>query len=116
MMKRSMMMAVLLSAALTFGLSAWAGEGQGGKHGEKHGGGPDQFFAKADTNGDGKLSKEEFAAVCKGGDAEKKFTAADTDKDGFLSKEELNAAHKGPHGGGQCPGGAGKEAGKKPQA
>jgi Ca2+-binding EF-hand superfamily protein len=100
-MKRSVMMTVISAAALTFGLSAWAGEGHDGKHG-----GGAEWFKKADANGDGKLSKEEFAAVCKEGDAAKKFESADTDKDGFLTPDELKAAHgKGPHGGGQCPNG-----------
>ena len=118
-MKRSVMMVVISAAALTVGLSAWAGEGQDGGH--KHGGGA-EWFKNADTNGDGKLSKEEFAAACKGGDADAKFAAADTNKDGFLTPDELQAAHdKGGHGG-QCPGGkcqsggAGKDAGKKTDA
>lgn len=115
-MKRSIaMMAMMMTAA--FGLSAWAGEGHNG--GGKHGGGPAEWFKKADANGDSKISKEEFSAVCKGGDADKKFATADTDKDGFLTLEELKAAHgKGPNGGGQCPNGGKceKGGGDKPSA
>lgn len=66
------------------------------------------MFKKLDTNGDGKLSKEEFAQLApivknilevllegKGGDPatrenfDKVFEMLDTDKDGFLSLEEF---------------------------
>jgi hypothetical protein len=94
-MKRSMIM-LLAIGSLAFGMSAWAGEGHGGKHG----GGADRF-KQADTNGDGKLSKEEFAAVCKS-NADEKFAAADADKDGYLTPDELKAAH-GKGKGGHCP-------------
>jgi len=98
-MKRSMMM-MLAAGSLAFGLSAWAGEGHGGKHG----GGADRF-KQADANGDGKLSKEEFSAVCKN-NADARFAAADADKDGFLTPAELKAAHgQGKGHGGQCPSG-----------
>jgi hypothetical protein len=46
-------------------------------------------FAKADADGDGKLSLAEFETMVTKGDAEAKFTAADTDKDGYLTKAEL---------------------------
>lgn len=64
--------------------------------GEKKGKGPGDFFAKADTDKDGKLSLAEYKATCKdAAKAEAKFTAADTDKDGFLTPAELKAAHGG---------------------
>ena len=53
------------------------------------------LFKKADTNGDGKLSLDEFKAAFTNGDAAAKFTAADADKDGFVTPEELKAAHGG---------------------
>ena len=57
-------------------------------------------FSKADKNGDGKLSKEEFVAMGKGkteasktetSKAEAAFAKKDKDKDGFLSLEEFSA-------------------------
>ena len=57
---------------------------------------PVERFKKADTNGDGKLSLDEFKAGYPKAD-EKRFTAADADKDGFLTIEELKAARGKRH-------------------
>jgi Ca2+-binding EF-hand superfamily protein len=69
---------------------------------KKKGGGA---FAAADTNGDGKLSPEEYAKAVQGKmddtAAKARFKALDKDSDGFLSREEFAA------------GGAGKKGGKK---
>ncbi len=49
-------------------------------------------FKKADTDGDGKVSKEEFLAPAKNKEqATKRFEKADADKDGFLTAEEFKA-------------------------
>ena len=56
-----------------------------------------------DTNGDGKVSTEEFREHMKKllgvnyskGAADQTFTKLDTDKDGFLSTEELNKFYSG---------------------
>lgn len=98
-MKRTKMMALLAAGSLAFGMSAWAG-GDG-----KCGGG--DKFKSADTDGDGKLSKAEFSAVCKE-NADEKFAAADADKDGSLSADELKAGCG--KGEGKCKGGDKKEA------
>jgi len=46
-------------------------------------------FDAMDTNKDGKISKEEFMANCKGANCSQKFDALDANKDGFLTKEEI---------------------------
>jgi len=81
-------LSVIVGASLSTGVLA--DDGQGHK-GTKH-----EFFKKADANGDGKLSLDEFKTICTKGDAEAKFVAADTDKDGFLTPAELKAA-RGKH-------------------
>lgn len=78
---------------------------------------PGEHFAKKDTNGDGKLSIEEFKAGMpedKAAKADEIFAKIDADKDGSLTKEEMKAAHEkrmgregqGPKGDcpkGECP-------------
>lgn len=59
-----------------------------------HKGQKQEICKKADVNGDGKLSLEEFKTMCTKGDAEAKFAAADADKDGFVTCDELKAAKK----------------------
>ncbi|MBL9185407.1 MAG: EF-hand domain-containing protein [Verrucomicrobiaceae bacterium] len=59
---------------------------------------PEAAFKKLDANGDGSISKEEWAASPQAkkdaAKAEKMFGAKDKDKDGKLSKEEFTAAPK----------------------
>ena len=55
------------------------------------------WFAKLDTNHDGRISREEMRA-----EADKHFDKLDTNHDGFLDKAELEAAHK-HHGHGDMP-------------
>ncbi len=84
-MKKIVSMVACATVVLLVAGAAMAGEKGKGKG---------EFFAKADTDKDGKLSLVEFKASCKDpAKAEAKFTAADTDKDGFLTPAELKAAH-----------------------
>jgi len=46
---------------------------------------------KADTNGDGKISKDEFMEAAKKR-AEARFQKLDANGDGFITADELNAA------------------------
>jgi len=62
-----------------------------------------EMFSKADTNGDGKLSKDEVPP-----EAWARISKADKNDDGAVSKEELAAARAARGGQGQ-PGGGGRK-------
>jgi len=53
------------------------------------GGGADQKFQMMDTNGDGKISREEYTAG-----ARKMFDKMDANKDGKVTAAEMDAAHE----------------------
>lgn len=111
---------LIAAALLAGGLSIGFAVAQDAPKGKGKGKGPvdpakraEMILKQFDKDGDGFLSKEEFAATPlaarvkeKGGDVDKFFAARDTDKDGKLSKEELAA----PPAGGK---GKGKGKGKK---
>lgn len=106
--------ALLLSASLTFAADGdKPGKPPGG--GDRPRGNPEEMFKKADANGDGSLSKEEFLATPRGKEnperAEKMFGAKDKDKDGKLTKEEFAARPEGA----PKPGEGGDRPGKKPE-
>lgn len=79
-------LAVLLTAAAT-SVATQAGEGK--EHG-RH-----DRLAQADKDGDGKISREEAAAMPR---MAKNFDKLDANKDGFISKDEMKAAHEAHRG------------------
>lgn len=82
----------VFSVLLTFSLllvvsvtaPAFAGHHKMGEKGDRK-----ERFLKADTDGDGVISRAEFIAR-----AEKRFDKMDADGDGRLSKDELRSAAK----------------------
>lgn len=93
-MKKLITLTFAFAAILSLGMAADEKKAEG----KKGKGDPAAAFKKLDTNGDGKVSKEEYLASPmaakakeKGADPEKGFTAKDKDKDGNLSMEEFAA-------------------------
>ncbi len=56
---------------------------------------PEEAFKKRDTNGDGKLSVEEFTGKHDADKAKTAFGKLDKDSDGFLTLEESSAKVEG---------------------
>lgn len=124
-MKKILIYSITLLAGLSIGLvqaedEKGKGKGKGGK-----GGDPAERAAKMikalDKDGNGTVSKKEFAAgpmaermKGKEGALDKMFAARDTNKDGELDKKELSAPRKGGKGakGKGKPGEEGKGKGK----
>ena len=73
--------AVMMLAGPAFACPFSGGQGEGGQMGKG------ACMAKADVNGDGMVSKEEFMAT-----HEAKFDQMDANGDGNLSHEEMTAA------------------------
>jgi Ca2+-binding EF-hand superfamily protein len=86
MMSKAALLAAL-ALACTATLTLAAPEGRGGHMAER--------FKQADTNGDGKLSREEAAALPM---IAKHFDDIDTNKDNFITLDELRAFHEKMHG------------------
>jgi EF hand len=88
---RSVLVSLLLAALVLPGLAAAQSSGDSGAPGKGQ-----KFierFKKADTNGDGKLSRAEAEA---GGMkmVARNFDAIDTNKDGFVTPAEIRAARE----------------------
>jgi Ca2+-binding EF-hand superfamily protein len=84
---------VLLLAVTGLVLGAAHAEAAKGKNPRKKG--PEARLAKVDTDKDGKVSREEFAAkLGEGGEqaTAKKFSKLDRNGDGYLTLDELKAA------------------------
>lgn len=90
MSKISMIAAALVTALVASSFSAGAQAAD--PPAEQARGGGERFKA-ADTDGNGKLSKEEVSAAMPA--LAPRFDSLDTDKDGQLSGEEMRAARGG---------------------
>lgn len=112
-MNKFLVLATLV-AGLAVGL-AQAEEGKGKGDGKGKGGDPakraEAMIKQLDKDGNGTLSKEEFAAGPmaakakeKGADIDKMFAGRDTNKDGQLDQAELAAPPKAPKGKGKGDG------------
>ena len=87
--------ATILSVLALTSITLSAAEGDAPKKPKQD---PAKVFAKLDSNSDGSISKEEWAASPQAkkdaARAEKAFANKDKDKDGKLSKEEFTTAPK----------------------
>jgi Ca2+-binding EF-hand superfamily protein len=80
-MRQILLVAMAISLLGIISISAHDGKGKG-HMGKEH-------FKKIDTDGDGKISKDEWQKF-----HESKFTEMDKDTDGSLSEEEIQSFHK----------------------
>lgn len=123
-MKKFLVVATAMVAGLAVGI-AQAEDEKGKGKGKGKGGDPakraEMMIKKLDTDGNGTISKEEFAAgpmakkakeSGKEGMIDKAFAARDKNSDGQLDKAELSAPRPGGKGKGK-PGGKGKGKGDK---
>ena len=83
-----------LTSLAVFGVAggaAWAAhhEGGEGKDKERHKRYRAMLFEKADADGNGEISREEWMAS-----AEARFSRADADESGAVTKEEMKAARE----------------------
>ena len=93
-------MKVITSILALIALAATVNAAEGDKkpEGGKKKADPEAAFKKLDSNSDGSISKEEWAASPQAkkdaAKADKMFAGKDKDKDGKISKEEFTAAPK----------------------
>ena len=81
-----------------------------------------EFLKRADKDGDGKISKEEFKSMSQRDDGEERFGRADANADGFLDRDEMARVGErmrrgagGPPGGPEGSGGFRRPPGDRPE-
>jgi len=87
-MKRSMLYTLLSSVLLVAAVTAYADHHEGAEQESE------QHEMKADTNGDGKVSYEEFKAA-REKHMQEHFNRRDTNHDGFIDEAERKSAKDG---------------------
>ncbi|HRJ11458.1 MAG TPA: EF-hand domain-containing protein, partial [Prosthecobacter sp.] len=96
-MKTTLLCALGLLAA---GVSTASAQQGGGRLAE--------FLKRADKDGDGKISKEEFKSLSQRDDGDERFSRMDTNGDGFVDQSEMAAIgermRRGPGGPPESPG------------
>jgi len=81
---------ILLLGAAVLTINAIPALAEEGGKGKRDGGKMmEKIFTEQDANGDGAVSKDEFAAH-----ATKRFDAMDADKNGSVTKDEIKAHHE----------------------
>lgn len=91
---------ILATCAMLFVLSGTASAQPGKSQADRIAAGVDEVFAKDDTNGDGRISRAEFAAALRRENPDvpqeaidqslpSLFDPVDTNKDGYITKVEL---------------------------
>lgn len=92
-MKRKTLLSTAFAICLFPALVSAAPTGDAGAKGKGERPNPGAMFKKIDTDGDGRLSREEVnAAPAKR--LQHNFNEIDTNGDGYLSKEEMRAYHQ----------------------
>ncbi|WP_231757830.1 EF-hand domain-containing protein [Microbulbifer elongatus] len=82
---------MLLVTSTSFAQEESSTGGKGGRLGD--------MMTKLDTDGDGRISVDEFSAFSpKRGDPEEMFSRIGQDGDGFVTEEEMKQARKGMRG------------------